>query len=100
MVLVVSSGVVLAHAAGSAKMTGYISDAMCGAKHAGTGGACAKKCIEGGSDPVYVDAASKKVFKIENPEAVKGFYGAKVEITASANEDKSSVHVNSIVEAK
>ena len=40
---------VAANAADSTTINGYISDAMCGAKHAGTGTACAKKCIGGGS---------------------------------------------------
>ena len=29
-------------------INGWVSDAMCGAKHAGSGEACVKKCIEGG----------------------------------------------------
>ena len=43
-------------AAGSTTSTGWISDSMCGAKHAGTGADCVKKCIEGGMKPVFVDA--------------------------------------------
>jgi hypothetical protein len=80
--------------------TGYISDSMCGAKHMGTGAACAKKCIEGGSDPVFVDAATKTVYKIDNPDSVKGFYGAKVTVAATTSDDKKSVHIGSIAEAK
>jgi hypothetical protein len=86
--------------AADGKLTGYISDSMCGAKHMGTGAACAKKCIEGGSDPVFVDAASKTVYKIDNPDAVKAFYGAKVDVTATTSDDKKSVHISAIEEAK
>ena len=43
-----------AKAADSTKITGWISDSMCGAKHAGSGAACVKKCIEGGMKPVFV----------------------------------------------
>ncbi len=86
--------------AADSKLTGYISDSMCGAKHAGTGAACAKKCIEGGSAPVFVDADSKTVYAIDNPDSVKGFYGAKVDVTATADTDKKSVHITAIAEAK
>ena len=79
---------------------GWISDAMCGAKHAGTGAACAKKCISGGEAPVFVDEAKKEVWTIDNPDAVKAFYGDHVTVTATADADKKSVHINSIAEAK
>ena len=86
--------------AADSKLTGYISDSMCAAKHAGAGSACAKKCIEGGSDPVFVDAASKTVYKIDNPDSVKAFYGAKVDISATTSDDKKSVHISNIAESK
>ena len=86
--------------AASPKLTGYISDSMCGAKHAGTGAACVKKCVEGGSDPVFVDASSKTVYKIDNPDSVKGFLGARVNVDATTDSDKKSVHITAIEEAK
>ena len=43
------------NAADSSKINGYISDSMCGAKHAGSGSDCVKKCIQGGMKPVFVD---------------------------------------------
>ena len=36
------------------------------------GAACVKKCIEGGMQPVFVDESKKQVWKIDNPDAVKG----------------------------
>jgi len=81
-------------------INGYISDAMCGAKHAGTGAACAKKCIEGGEAPVFVDEAKKEVWTIDNPDAVKSFYGDHVTVTATADAAKKSVHITAIAEAK
>jgi hypothetical protein len=66
-------------------INGWISDAMCGAKHAGTGAACAKKCIAGGEAPVFVDEAKKEVWTIDNPDAVKAFYGDHVTVTATAD---------------
>ncbi len=90
----------VASAAGSTKIDGWISDSMCGAKHAGTGAACVKKCISGGMDPVFVDEAKKAVWKIDNPEKVKDFYGSHVTISATEDAATKSVHIDSIAEAK
>ena len=89
-----------AKAADSSKITGYISDSMCGAKHAGSGADCVKKCIEGGMKPVFVDDAKKSVWTIDNPDAVKAFYGDHVTVKVVADADKKSVHIDSIAEAK
>jgi hypothetical protein len=86
-----------ASAADSTKINGWISDSMCGAKHAGSGAACVKKCIgEMGSAPVFVDETKKEVWKIDNPDAVKSFYGDHVTVMATADADKKSVHIESI----
>ena len=95
-----SFGAMVASAAGSTKIDGWISDSMCGAKHAGTGAACVKKCISGGMDPVFVDEAKKAVWKIDNPEKVKDFYGSHVTISATEDAATKSVHIDSIAEAK
>jgi hypothetical protein len=100
LVVALSFAWVAARAAGSTEINGWISDSMCAAKHAGTGAACAKKCIEGGSAPVFVDETKKAVWTIDNPDAVKSFYGAHVTIKATADADKKSVHIDSIAEAK
>ena len=93
-------GVVAAQAAGSITSTGWISDSMCGAKHAGSGAACVKKCIEGGMKPVFVDA-DQHVWAIDNPDAVKAeFYGAHVTVTATEDASNKSVHIESIMAAK
>ena len=100
VIAVCAFGTIAASAADSSKVNGWISDSMCAAKHAGTGAACAKKCIEGGSAPVFVDEAKKAVWTIDNPDAVKGFYGDHVTVTAKADADKKSVHIDAIAEAK
>jgi uncharacterized membrane protein len=88
-------------AADSTSMSGWISDSMCGAKHAGSGAACVKKCIEGGTAPVFVSAKDKAVLKIDNPDAVKSdLYGAKVKVTGTVDESAKSVHIDSIDAAK
>jgi hypothetical protein len=98
--LACSTAWVAAGAADATQINGWISDSMCGAKHAGTGAACVKKCIEGGTAPVFVDEAHKAVWKIDNPDAVKDFYGAHVTVTATTDSDAKSVHIASIAAAK
>jgi hypothetical protein len=100
LVAMFSFAAIAASAADSTTINGWISDSMCGAKHAGTGSACVKKCINGGMTPVFVDEAKKAVWTIDNPEAVKAFYGDHVTITATADADKKTVHVDSIAAAK
>lgn len=91
---------VAASAANASKINGWISDSMCGAKHAGSGAACVKKCVEGGMAPVFVDESKKAVWSIDNPDAVKGFYGEHVTITATPDEAKMSVHIDAIAAAQ
>jgi hypothetical protein len=90
----------LATAADSSSLNGWISESGCGAKHAGSGAACVKKCIEGGASPVFVDEAKKAVWTIDNPDAVKGFYGDHVTVTAKADPEKMSVHIEKIADVK
>jgi hypothetical protein len=90
----------LATAADSSSLNGWISESGCGAKHAGSGAACVKKCIQGGEAPVFVDEAKKEVWTIDNPDAVKAFYGDHVTVTARADEGKKTVHIQSIADAK
>lgn len=99
MTVVMALAPVAAKAADSTT-NGWISDAMCGAKHAGSGAACVKKCIAGGEAPVFVDEAKKEVWTIDNPDAVKSFYGDHVTVKMTADEAKKSVHIDSIAEAK
>jgi hypothetical protein len=100
LVLMVSFATVAARAADATHINGWISDSMCGAKHAGSGAACVKKCIEGGMAPVFVDESKKAVWSIDNPDAVKGFYGDHVTIKATADAEKKSVHIDEITAAK
>ena len=95
-----SFALVSARAADSSKINGWISDSMCGAKHAGSGAACVKKCVEGGMQPVFVDEEKKAIWKIDNPDSVKGFYGDHVTVSATADADKKTVHIDSIEAAK
>ncbi len=100
LVVALAFGAVAANAADSKSLNGWISDSMCGAKHAGSGAACVKKCIEGGMAPVFVDEGKKEVWTIDNPDAVKKFYGDHVTVKATADSDKKSVHIDSIEAAR
>ena len=40
------------------------------------------------------------LLKIHNPDSVKGFYGSHVTITAKADADSKTVHIDSVAEAK
>jgi hypothetical protein len=100
LVAVLGLAALSAGAADSTKINGWISDSMCGAKHAGSGAACVKKCLEGGMTPVFVDEGKKAVWTIDNPDAVKGFYGDHVTITATADTEKKSVHIDAIAAAQ
>ncbi len=76
-------------------MKGTISDEHCGAKHVNAAEAdqkCVEKCISGGAAPVFV--SGDKVYKIDNPDAVKDHYGHKVTINGKVTGD--SVHVDSV----
>lgn len=88
-----------AQAASATKTSGWISDSMCGAKHMGSGSACVRKCIQNGMKPVFVDA-KKQVWTIDNPDAVKSFYGDHVKVKATENASTKSVHIDSITAAK
>lgn len=100
LVVAVSFSAASAWAADST-INGWISDSMCGAKHAGSGAACVKKCINGGMQPVFVDEAHKAVWKIDNPDAVtKDLYGSHVTIKATTDAANKTVHIDSIAAAK
>ena len=96
------SGAVAASAADATTINGWISDSMCGAKHSGAtaNAACVKKCISGGMAPVFVDEAKKQVWTIDNPDAVKSYYGDHVTVKASVDAAAKSVHIDSISAAK
>ena len=96
-----ATAVVVAYAAGSTTSTGWISDSMCGARHMGSGADadCVKKCISNGMKPVFVDP-DKQVWAIDNPDAVKAFYGAHVTVTATEDSAHKSMHIATVAEAK
>ena len=83
----------------SAKMTGWVSDSMCGAKGASAAHKdCAEKCAKGGEALVFVDDKDHKVMKIANQDAVKDHAGEHVTIEGS--EKDGALQVDKVMAAK
>ena len=84
-------------------ITGWVSDAHCGAAHTKPGGeGCVRKCIAGGEhiNPewkaqkmVLVTDGDRRILTVENPEALKGREGRHVEINGRIDAANDSVRV-------
>ena len=88
----------------SINVTGWVSDAACGAEHTKPGGEdCVKKCLMGGAHVghpewkaqrmVFVTDAGKKIWSVANPESLKGFEGQHIQITGQLEVAKKTVRV-------
>jgi hypothetical protein len=73
------------------KISGWISDAKCGAK---VDAACAKKCADAGEKLVVVSDKDKTIYQVENQDAVKAHAGHHVRVTATDN--NGTLHVNKV----
>jgi hypothetical protein len=89
-------------AAAADQMTGYVSDAHCGAKHSSVSAAntkCVKDmCINGGADPVLVSDGKVTKFDDASKEKAKAFAGKNVTIDGTVEGD--TLKISSIDEAK
>lgn len=79
------------------KLTGWIGESKCGA--ANHDAACVKKCISAGAKPVFVDA-DKKVWMIDNTDAVQNYYGDHVKVMAIVDTANSSIHIAKVKKDK
>jgi hypothetical protein len=82
-------------------MSGYISDAHCGAAHnspSDANTACIKKCLGGGSDPVLV--SNGKVIKIDSASRDKAAGFAGQNVTVNGSMDGDTLKIESIEAAK
>src|SRR5271167_2816589 len=80
-------------------ITGVVSDAMCGAKHATASddaAACVKKCEAGGSKLVVI--AGGKVYNTDDQDKLKGFEGQAVKVSGDVKGD--SLTIASVAAAK
>lgn len=83
------------------QMTGYISEAHCGAAHSSVSEAntkCVEKCIKGGSDPVLV--SDGKVIKIDAASKEKAVALAGKEVKVDGTVDNGVITISSIEETK
>ena len=98
VVLALSTIPAMAADMSAAKVNGYISDSMCGAKHNGSApdAACVKKCIGGGAKPVFVDDAKKEVYTIDDPDAVKGHEGHHVSVVGKMDDTAKTIHISKL----
>jgi hypothetical protein len=85
-------------AADSQKVTGLVVDAKCATKM--TNPDCAKSCIKNGEPPVIVSNLDQKVWKIDNPDALKSYAGEVVTVSAKPDASNNSLHVEKVEVAK
>jgi hypothetical protein len=84
----------VASAADSETVNGWIADSKCGAKGANASAeACTKKCLAAGAKMVVVTDKDQKVLTVDNPDALKGHEGHHVAVTGHVMGD--SIHVES-----
>jgi hypothetical protein len=91
-----------AAAAGAEEMTGYVSDAHCGAKHSSVSEAntkCVKDmCIKGGADPVLV--VDGKVVKFDDASKQKAVAYAGKNVKVDGTMEGDLLKVSTINEAQ
>jgi hypothetical protein len=72
--------------------TGWISDDHCGAKGAKAGHEdCARKCVKGGGQYVFVNSADQKVYSIDQQDLAGQHLGHEVKVSGTASGDKIAV---------
>ena len=98
-----------AHTDESVRMTGWVSDGHCTVEHMKEGGAaCVRKCIAGAThvNPDWKPGGmvlvtdDRKVWKVDNADALWGLENKRVEITAKRNDKVGSVTVVTLVSPK
>ncbi len=103
--------IVISGSSKSVTVTGWVSDEACGAEHTKPGGTdCVLKCLRGGAHVghpewkpqrmVLVTDKSKRIWIVENPEALKGFEGLHVKISGRLNAARKTVRIDTASELK
>jgi hypothetical protein len=78
----------------AAPLTGWISDASCGASNASASKEsreCAERCIKSGAAPVFVSDAGQKVYKIAGKVNVTDHLQHKVQIDGDVKGDTITI---------
>jgi hypothetical protein len=99
--LIFVGSALLTSAAVAAEMTGFISDASCGAGNASAKAEsreCAERCIKNGAAPVFVSDGDQKVYQISNADSTKNFLKGKVKVSGTVTGDK--IQIAKIVDVK
>jgi hypothetical protein len=74
---------------------GFVSDKMCAKQHKADNKEnieCAKRCLKGGEAAVFV--VDGKVYKIDNPDAIKDHIGTTITVDGKLTGD--SIHIDKI----
>ena len=83
------------------EVTGYISEAHCGAKHSSVSEAnskCIAGCLKGGADPVLVKDGKVLTFDADSKEKAKAFAGQSVKVNGSV--EGNVIKADSITKAE
>lgn len=73
---------------------GWVSDSKCGVKGAGPGHeACGKKCLAAGEHVVFVSEHDKKVYKVDNEDALKDQIGRRLAVRGTVDQASDTIHV-------
>lgn len=76
---------------------GWVSDSKCGVKGAGLGHMeCGNKCLAAGEHAVFVSEHDKKVYTVDNEDALKPLMGHRVAVHAVVDTQNNSMHVDKV----
>jgi hypothetical protein len=88
---------VVAFAADSQSVKGWVTDTKCGAKGANAAhAACAKKCVGAGEKLAIVSDSDGKVLAVDNQDTVAGHEGHHVEVKGVVSGDSIKVDDGSV----
>jgi hypothetical protein len=99
--MAISIGSLLSVSAAAETMSGTISDANCGAKHAAASekdAACVKSCVKRGTAPVLVSEGKVYQIAADSKEKVMALLGMKVTVNGKVEGD--TVSIESVEAAK
>lgn len=99
--LIFAFSMALGALASGEEITGYVSEAHCGAKHSSVSEAnskCIAGCLKGGADPVLVQDGKVLTFDADSKEKAKAFAGQSVKVNGSV--EGSVIKAESISKAE
>ena len=74
---------------------GWVSDSKCGVKGAGPGHeACGKKCLAAGEHVIFVSEHDKKIYKVDNEDALKDQIGHRMAVKGTVDQASDTIHVD------